>query len=256
VAEERGEVVGVQLVPRRRETAPPRFTVENDPALPVQIHATGVAPNTLMCLSAGMRLPRSLLAPIAAVVIGVSEIVLVAAVAGAGTPQVSQGTVQTQTAKILAAKTGQKPPKVSCPSGVAAKVGAAIRCTVIPYGMTQKYPATVTVRSIHGSTANFYVQVGQALGQANRQKFCADNATINAALSTAPTSAAFISALQANEAVILDLQSTAPTKIVDAAGTLTEATRQAIQSGAVAVFNTKTVAKAAIAIDKFCGQSS
>jgi hypothetical protein len=34
------------------------------------------------------------------------------------------------------------------------------------------------------------------------------------------------------------------------------AARQAIQSGDIAIFNTKAVAKAAVAIDKFCGQST
>ena len=135
-------------------------------------------------------------------------------------------------------------------------MGAVIHCTVVPHGMTLKYPVTITVRTIHGSTADFYVQVGQALGQANQAKFCADNATINSALTAATTPAAFLSALQANEQTILDFQSTAPSKVVDSAGTLIEATRQAIQSGSVAIFNTKPVAKAAIAIDTFCGQSS
>ena len=205
-----------------------------------------------------MLFPRSPLVAAVAIAIGlvVPELAFGSAVAGAGTPQVSKSTVQTQSAKILAAETGQKRPKVTCPSGVAAKVGAVIHCTVVPYGTTVQYPATVTVRSIHGSTADFYVQVGQALGHANRATFCADNATINGALSAATTSAAFLSALEANESVILQLQSTAPSKIVDAAGTLTEATRQAIQSGDISVFNTKTVSRAAIAVDKFCGQKS
>ena len=87
-------------------------------------------------------------------------------------------------------------------------------------------------------------------------KFCADNATINSALSAATTSTAFLSTLESNEAVILEFQSTAPTKIVDAAGTVTAAARQALKSGNIAVFNTKTVANAVIAIDKFCGQST
>ena len=178
------------------------------------------------------------------------------AATAAATPQVSRSTLQTQAAKILAAKTGQKLPRVTCPGGVAARVGAVIHCTVVPHGMTLKYPVTITVRTVHGSTANFYVQVGQALGQANQAKFCADNATINAALTAATTPAAFLSALQANQQTILELQSTAPSKVVDSAGTLIEATRQAIQSGNVAVFNTKPVANAAIAIDKFCGQSA
>jgi hypothetical protein len=203
-------------------------------------------------------LPRSLVVTSIAIAIGVvaPELACGSAVAGAGAPQVAKTTVQTQSAKILAAETGQKRPKVTCPSGVAAKVGAVIHCTVVPHGTTVHYPATVTVRSIHGSTATFYVQVGQAPGHADRATFCADNATINAALSAATTPAAFLSALKANESVILELQSTAPSNIVDAAGTLTEATRQAIQSGDITVFNTKTVAHAAIAVDNFCGQKS
>jgi hypothetical protein len=227
-------------------------------SLPAISCATAVAPSRPLCLSAAVLLPRSLLVTTVAITFGtgVVEIASPGAVAGAGTPQVSKSTVETQSAKILATETGQKLPKVTCPTGVAAKVGAVIHCTVVPYGMKVKYPATVTVRSISGSTANFYVQVGQALGQADRGKFCADNATINGALSAATTSAAFLSALRANESVILELQSTAPSKIVNAAGTLTQATRQAIQSGDIAVFNTKAVARAAIAVDKFCGQKS
>lgn len=187
---------------------------------------------------------------------GATAALLVSAAAAAGAPQVSKSTVQTQTAKILAAKTGQKPPKVTCPSGVAARVGAMIHCVVVPYGMTLKYPATVTVRSIHDGTANFYIQVGQALGQANQATFCADNATINAALTAATTPAAFLSALQANQQTIVEFQSTAPSKIVVSAGTLATAARQAIQSGDIAIFNTNSVAKAAVAVDKFCGQST
>jgi Domain of unknown function (DUF4333) len=218
----------------------------------------GMAPDRSLCLSAGVLLPRSLVVAAAAVAMGtvVPEFAFGGAVAGADTPQVPKNTVQTQSAKMLAAETGQKRPKVICPSGVAAKVGAVIHCTVVPYGTTVRYPATVTVRSIHGSTANFFVQVGQAPGRANKATFCADNATVNGALSAATTSAAFLSALEANESVILELQSTAPSKIVDAAGTLTEATRQSIASGDISVFNTKTVANAAIAVDKFCKQKS
>ena len=203
-----------------------------------------------------MSSPKLGLLTAAAIAFGASGTVLVGGPAGAGTPQVSKGTVQTQTAKILAAKTGQKQPKVMCPSGVAAKVGAVIHCIVVPFGMTLNYPATVTVRSINGSTARFSIQVGQALGQADKAKFCADNAAINSALTAATTSAAFLSALQANASVILDLQSHAPAKIVDAAGTLTEASRQAVQSGSIAIFNTKSVARAAVAVDNFCGQST
>ena len=203
-----------------------------------------------------MRTPRSLRFATSALTVGASAALLVTTASAAAGPRVSKSTLQTQAAKILAAKTGQKLPRVTCPSGVAAKVGAVVHCTVVPHGMTLKYPVTITVRTIHGSTADFSVQVGQALGQANQAKFCADNAAINAALTAATTPAAFLSALQANEPTILDFQSTAPSKVVGSAGTLIEATRQAIQSGNVAIFNTKTVAKAAIAIDRFCGQST
>lgn len=202
-----------------------------------------------------MRIARALPGASVAFALGATAS-LFSTAATAGVSMVSKDTVQTEAVKILAAKTGQKPPKVTCPSGVAAKVGAVIHCTVVSHGMTLKYPATVTVQSIHGLTANFYIQVGQALGQANQVKFCADNATINSTLTAATTPAAFLAALKANEQVIVEFQSVAPAKIVDSAGSLIEAARQAINSGNVAIFNTKTVAKAAIAVDRFCGQST
>ena len=203
-----------------------------------------------------MRVPRSLRFAGTAVGAGAAATLLVGAGVGAGTPKLSKSTVQTQAAKILASKTGQKLPKVTCASGIAARVGAVIHCTVVPHGIALTYPVTITVRSLHRGTARFSVQVGQALGQANQAKFCADNATITSALSAATTQAAFLSALQANVQVIFDLQSTAPSKIVYSAGTLIEATRQALQSGNVSIFNTKAVRKAASAVDEFCGQST
>ena len=207
-----------------------------------------------LCLSAWVLSLKSGLVPCATIALVAPGVLLVDAGAAAGSPEVSKDTVQTQAAKVLAATTGQKPPKVTCPSGVAAKVGAMIHCTVVPYGMTLHYPATVTVRSIHGGTASFYVQVGQAPGQADKTAFCADNARINSTLGSATTSASFLAALRADVQTILDLQSTAPTKIVVAVGTLTSASRQALQSGKIAVFNTKAVARATLAIDTFCGQ--
>lgn len=156
----------------------------------------------------------------------------------------SKSSVQSQAAKILAAKTGQKLPKVTCTSGVAAKVGAVTHCTVVPHGMTLTYPVTITVRSIHGRTANFYVQVGQALGQANQAKICLDKAPIDEALTAATTAADFLSALHTKEPTLLELRSTAPSRIVDSAGTIVAAARQALQSGSITVFNSHAVAKA------------
>jgi hypothetical protein len=205
-----------------------------------------------------MRIPGlwGLTAALTAIGLGVSTTCCAGTVAAAGTPEVSKGTVQTQSAKILASETGQKPPTVTCPSGLAAKVDAVLHCTVVPNGMTITYPVTITVRSIHGKTAHFYVQVGQAPGQADRTKFCADNATITRSLTAAKTERSFLSALQATMHVFLDLQAHAPAKAVASAGTLIAAARQAVQSGSSAVFDTKTVTKAVLAIESFCGQGT
>jgi hypothetical protein len=200
---------------------------------------------------------NSLRSPVVALVMAATIAVAAATLfaptgASAGTPEVSKATVQTQAEMILAAKTGQKLPTVTCPSGVAAKVGAVIRCTVVPHGMTLKYPATVTVRSIRGNRANFYVQVGQALGQGDQATFCSDYAVLSGALSTAKSPVAFLAAIVANKQTLLQLQASAPTKIVNSAGTLVEAARQAVDSGSITIFRTKSVAKAVVSIDAFC----
>jgi hypothetical protein len=199
------------------------------------------------------RCPLRLL-PIAALAGGAS-LGLLSATAGA-TGVVTKSTVQSQAAKILAKETGEKPPKVTCTGGLKAKVGASVHCTVVPHGSTLKYPAVVTVRSIHGSTANFHVQVGQAAGQANMTKFCADNTTLLTAVSGATTPDAFVQALEANESIILDFQNTAPSKIVDQAGALVQAARAAISAGNPAAFDTKAAEVAGNAVDAFCGQNA
>jgi len=178
----------------------------------------------------------------------------VSASAGASTPQLSKSTVQTKTAKILASETGQKKPKVTCPSGLKAKVGAIIHCIVVPAGSKLQYPATITVKSAKGTTVNFHIQLGQALGQANMTKFCADNAVINKALFAAKTPSQFLQALVANQATILNFQNTAPDKIVDTAGTLALAAHQAIKTTNPDAFATKTIQNVIVAVDKFCGQ--
>jgi hypothetical protein len=202
-----------------------------------------------------MTTPRPLGLCATAALLGSVAVGLLTTSAGA-TGVVPKSTVQTQAAKILAKETGQKPPKVTCTGGLKAKVGATVHCTVVPHGSTLKYPALVTIRSIHGSTANFHVQVGQAAGQANKAKFCADNTTLLTAVSAATTPAAFISALEANESTIIDFQSTAPSKIVDQAGALVQAARAAINSGNPAAFGTKAAVAAGNAVDAFCGQGS
>jgi hypothetical protein len=126
-----------------------------------------------------MCIPRSLRFAATAIVLGASATLLVGPVAGAGTPQLSKSAVQTQAAKILASKTRAEAAQGHLPEWSRRQGG----------------------------------------GQANQAKFCADNSTITSALSAATTHAAFLSALQANEQVILDLQATAPAHIVDSPGT-------------------------------------
>lgn len=186
--------------------------------------------------------------------ITLAALMVVGGTAGASTGVVPRSTVQSQSAKILAAQTGEKPPKVTCKTGLEAKVGASIHCTVVPYGSKLVYPATVTMKSIHGKTANFHIQVGQAVGQANMTKFCADNAKIDAALATATTPDEFLDALQAQNKAMLDFQTTAPSPIVADAGTLVQASRQALATGDPTIFTTQKVEQAGVAVDTFCGQ--
>ena len=56
-----------------------------------------------------------------------------------GTPEVSPSTVESQVATQLAAKTSQPLP-VTCPSGLQAKVGASIDCTLTAQGSTTQIP--------------------------------------------------------------------------------------------------------------------
>jgi hypothetical protein len=189
-----------------------------------------------------------------AALVGSLAVGVLGSVAGASTGTVPKSTVEQQAAKQLAAETGQKLPKVTCPSGLKAKVGASIHCKVVPHGTKVTYPATVTVLSIHGSTADFFVQVGQALGQSNKTKFCADEATLAAATSAAATPAAYLQALEANQPTILDFQNTAPAKIVKDAGILVEAARHAYLTQSAAIFGTQSVIKAQAGVAAFCGQ--
>jgi hypothetical protein len=175
--------------------------------------------------------------------------------AGAAAGQVSKSVVEAQAAKVLAAQTGQPLPHVTCPGGLPGRVGASIKCTLTPKGSTTKYPVTVTVRSIHGGTANFYVQVGQAIGAANKTEFCKDNAILDQATSVAQTPSDLIPILKANESTILDFQATAPSKIVVDAGKLVQAARNAIKTGNANAFTTKAIMKAGANVDAFCGQN-
>jgi hypothetical protein len=175
--------------------------------------------------------------------------------AGASSAQIAKSVVQSQAARILAKETGQMVPKVICPHGLNAKVGAVVHCALVPAGSTVRYPAVITVKSIHASTATFDVQVGQAPGAANLTKFCADNARLGKAVGGATTPAAFLKALRGQQATLVKFQSTAPPQIVDDVGRLIQAARQAVKTDKVNPFETKSVQAAGAAVSKFCGQA-
>jgi hypothetical protein len=79
-----------------------------------------------------------------------------------GKPEVAQADVETQVAAQLAAKVNQPTPKVTCPSGLEAKVGASIDCELVAQGDTASYPVHVVVDSVKDGKAHFTAEVGTA----------------------------------------------------------------------------------------------
>jgi hypothetical protein len=175
--------------------------------------------------------------------------------AWASTGNVPQSVVQAQAAKALAAATGQKPPTVTCPTGVKGQVGASIDCIVIPNGSTTKYPVRVTVNSVRNGVAHFHVQVGQAINAGDKTTFCRDNATLDKATSVATKPSDLIAIFEANKGTIDEFQATAPPAIVKDAGTLAQAASAAIRSGKTDPFTTKAVARAGRNVDTYCQQN-
>jgi hypothetical protein len=170
-----------------------------------------------------------------------------------GIPEVSQSDVQTKVAAQLAAETSQPVPKVACPSGLQAKVGASIDCTLTAQGSTVKYPVHVTVKSVNNGTAHFDAQVGQAPGAANKTAFCNDNATLDKATASVQNASDLVAALKANQATIADFQATAPPEIVASAGPLAIAANNAISSGDITAFITQAIQADGAAVDAYCG---
>jgi hypothetical protein len=174
-------------------------------------------------------------------------------VAGAASGAVPKAVVESQTAKILAAETGQGLPHVKCPGDLRAKVGASLKCVLTPKGSKLKYPVVVTVNSVTKGTAHFHVQVGQAIGAASKAKFCADTATIDKATAGPKTTSALVPIFEANIKTIKDFQAVAPSAIVDSAGTLVQAVRTAVNTGDAQAFATPAIMKALVAVNTFCG---
>ncbi len=175
---------------------------------------------------------------------------------GASGPSVPASVVEAQAAKVLAAKTGQQPPRVTCPGDLRGKLGAFINCTLVPKGSKQVYPVRVTINSIRNGTAYFSVQVGQAKGAGNKAKFCSDNAVLDSAFSRAHTGPGQIAILRSHESTIADFQKNAPSQIVVDAGTLVSAGRAAVRSGDASAIASKAFTKAGAAVDAYCGQNA
>jgi hypothetical protein len=164
--------------------------------------------------------------------------------------------VQTQVAKQLAAEAQQPTPAVSCPGGLAAKVGATVDCTLTPKGSTIIFPVHVTVTSIKNGTAHFSAQVGQAAGAGDKAAFCSDNAKLIQATAGAQQASDLVPIFKANQSLLKEFQAKAPPAIVSQAAILVLAARQAITSGDASAFSSSTVVGAGKKVDAYCGQNA
>ena len=173
-----------------------------------------------------------------------------------GKNEVSQSDLESQVASQLATETSQPTPKISCPGGLEAKVGAAIDCTLTAQGSTTTLPVHVTVTSVDNGTAHFSAQVGQAAGAGDKTAFCNDNAILDKATSAAQQPSDLIPIFKANQSTITDFQAKAPSAIVDSAGPLAIAANNAITSGDATAFTTPAIMADGKAVEAYCGQNS
>lgn len=172
-----------------------------------------------------------------------------------GPSEVAQSDVESQVATQLAAQTSQPLPKVSCPSGLQAKVGSSIDCTLTAQGDTTKYPVHVTVTSIKNGTAQFNAQVGQAAGAGDKTAFCSDNATLDKATAAAQQPSDLIPIFKANQSTLDDFQAKAPSDIVSSAGPLAVAANHAVATGDASAFATQAIMDDGTKVDAYCGQN-
>lgn len=77
--------------------------------------------------------------------------------AGCGEPEVAKADVEKAAASVLSAKVGKESPPITCPTGLKAKVGTAITCSMVIDG--KPYDVAVNVTSIDGASAKFDVAV-------------------------------------------------------------------------------------------------
>ena len=77
--------------------------------------------------------------------------------AGCGDPEVAKADLEKNSAHFLSEKVGKESPPITCPSGLKAKVGAAITCSMVIDGKT--YDVAVNITSVDGTNAKFDVAV-------------------------------------------------------------------------------------------------
>lgn len=173
-----------------------------------------------------------------------------------GGQEVAQSDVETSVAQQLASTTNQPVPKVSCPSGLDAKVGASMDCTLTPQGGGATLPVHVTVDSVKDGTAHFSAQVGQAAGGGDKTTFCSDNAKLDQATAGASQPSDLVPLFKANQSHIDDFEAEAPSDIINDASTLANAAKAAIQSGDASAFGTSAIAAAGTKVNAYCGQNA
>jgi Domain of unknown function (DUF4333) len=81
-----------------------------------------------------------------------------------GTPTVPKHTVETEVATTLARQQSQPVPRVVCPAGLKAKVGAIMYCSLTARGSTVAYPVKLQVNSTSGGQAHFHIVVSTTPG--------------------------------------------------------------------------------------------
>ncbi|MCU1343919.1 MAG: hypothetical protein JWL70_185 [Acidimicrobiia bacterium] len=175
---------------------------------------------------------------------------------GGGTKKVARAEVESKSATQLAASVGQATPKVTCPGDLTAKVGATLECVLVAQGDSTQLPVHIVVDSLDGDTAHFSAQVGQAAGGGDKAAFCADNAILNKATAAVTKAEDLPAILKANAATIDDFRTKAPPAIIDAAGTLAKAAKDAATSGDAKAFNDPAIEDAGKKVDAFCSVNS
>ena len=86
--------------------------------------------------------------------------------------------------------------------------------------------------------------------------FCSDNARLDQATAAAQQPSDLVPIFKANQSLLADFQSKAPSAIVAQAGVLVLAADHAISSGDASAFATSKVVNAGTKVDAYCGQNA